>query len=698
MTGDQNTEDPDTEQEFDLYDPSLYINREMSWLGFNRRCLRLANDRTVPLLERVKFLAICFGNIDEFFTIRVPSMVKSDHVPHPGPDMDMSGSMLRHVMDEVQSLADGYSECWSLLRKDLAAEGIRVHTLESLSLEQTEWIEDFYKKNIHPVLTPLAMDVSHPFPFISNGSLNLAVRLIDPAGNVKYARVKVPVNNFQRFIRIPSEDKGIDFVRLEDIMRHSIYRLFPGLTVSGVYYFNVKRNADVKVTIDEACDLMSAVEESIEDRDMGFPVGMMVDDTMPAGVMAMFGRNLNLDTCQIIKLKDAIHFVDLWQIANLDLPQFKEPEYEPSVPAEFAEDSDIFAEIKKKDWLFYYPFESFNATVMRFLNAAADDPQVRSIKICLYRIGKDPSLVDALKRAWENGKSVSVLMEVRAKFDESMNIRWARELEKMGVHVVFGPIDLKVHSKLLQVVREENGGMVRYTHMSSGNYNTSTAKQYCDLSFFTANQEIGEDVGELFNSLTGFFSIQNYKHLLVSPITLKARLIDMIREEVQSHLENGNGYIAFKANGLVDSDVIAELYRASMAGVKIELNIRGLCCLRPGVPGVSDNIRVTSIVDRYLEHARIYYFANNGDPKMYMGSSDLMPRNLIARVETLFPVLDKKMLASIKQYILDPALSDNVKALELHIDGSYAPVKRKPGEKPFRAQQYLIENRGVWNL
>lgn len=687
----------DDDRQTDLYDPSLYINREMSWLGFNRRCLRLADDPSVPLLERVKFLAICYGNIDEFFTIRIPGMVKAERMPYYGPDMDRTDSALEHVLDEVQSLADGYSSCWDRLRRDLAAQGIRIHTLDSLSAEQTQWIEEFYRSALHPVLTPLAMDVSHPFPFISNDSLNLAVRLIDAVGSVRYARVKVPVNNFPRFVQVPSEEKGLDFVKLEDIMRHSIYLLFPGLTVSGVYYFNVKRNADVKVTIDEACDMMSAVEESIEDRDMGFPVGMMVDDSMPAGIMAMFGRNLNLTMSQIIKLKDAIRLVDLWQIAGLDRPELKEPCFEPSVPPEFAEGADVFRAIRTKDWIFYYPFESFSSTVMRFLNAAADDNQVRSIKICLYRIGKDPSLVNALKRAWENGKSVSVLMEVRAKFDESMNIKWARELESMGVHVVFGPVDLKVHSKLLQVVREEDGKMVRYTHMSSGNYNTSSSKQYCDLSYFTANQEIGQDVGELFNALTGFFGPRQYKHLLVSPVTLKPALIDMIRAEAESHRVNGNGYIAFKANGLVDSDIIAELYRASIAGVRIDLNIRGLCCLRPGVPGISDNIRVTSIVDRFLEHARIYYFNNNGDPKMYMGSSDLMPRNLIARVETLFPVLDPKMLRTVRDMMLKVHLSDNVKAMELRPDGTYEPVKRLNNEAPFRSQQVLIDNRGVWN-
>ena len=695
MTG--SPEFSDDDRQTDLYDPSLYSNREMAWLGFNRRCLRLADDPSVPLLERVKFLAICYGNIDEFFTIRIPGMVKAERMPYYGPDMDRTDSALEHVLDEVQSLADGYSACWDRLRRDLAAQGIRIHPLDSLSADQTQWIEGFYRSALHPVLTPLAMDVSHPFPFISNDSLNLAVRLIDAVGSVRYARVKVPVNNFPRFIQVPSEEKGLDFVKLEDIMRHSIYLLFPGLTVSGVYYFNVKRNADVKVTIDEACDMMSAVEESIEDRDMGFPVGMMVDDSMPAGIMAMFGRNLNLTMSQIIKLKDAIRLVDLWQIAGLDRPELKEPCFEPSVPPEFVEGADVFRAIRTKDWIFYYPFESFSSTVMRFLNAAADDRQVRSIKICLYRIGKDPSLVNALKRAWENGKSVSVLMEVRAKFDESMNIKWARELESMGVHVVFGPVDLKVHSKLLQVVRLEGNRLVRYTHMSSGNYNISTAKQYGDISFLTANPEIGEDVGELFNALTGYFGPRMYNHLLVAPLTLKSSLIQKIEREIEVHKVSGKGYIAMKANGLIDSDIIASLYKASNAGVRVDLNIRGLCCLRPGIPGVSENIRVTSIVDRFLEHSRIYYFENGGNPEMYMGSSDMMPRNLLARVEVLFPVLDKDMMENIRENILRIHLSDNVKARELLPDGTYRLVQREEGEKKLRSQKWFIDHRGVWH-
>lgn len=439
---------------------------------------------------------------------------------------------------------------------------------------------------------------------------------------------------------------------------------------------------------------MSAVEESIEDRDIGFPVRMVVEKTMPQEMVNLFGRNLKLQPVQIHST-DAIMLVDLWQIVGLNYPKLKERPFEPYTPPEFGEGMDIYDAIKQKDWILFHPYESFN-TIVRFINTSADDPAVQSIKICLYRIGKDPTIIRALMRARENGKTVSVLMELRAKFDETNNILWARQLEAIGVHVVFGPVDLKVHSKLLQVVRLEGNRLVRYTHMSSGNYNTSTAKQYGDISFLTADREIGEDVGELFNALTGYFGPRMYNRLLVAPLTLKNGLMERIRREIDVCRRTGSGYIAMKANGLIDADIIACLYEASNAGVKVDLNIRGLCCLRPGVPGVSENIRVTSIVDRFLEHSRIYYFENGGEPEMYMGSSDMMPRNLLARVEVLFPVKDPEMLRSIRDNILRIHLSDNVKARMLNPDGSYSLVERGDG-KPLRSQKWLIENRGIWH-
>ncbi|MGN0098924.1 MAG: polyphosphate kinase 1 [Candidatus Methanomethylophilaceae archaeon] len=677
----------------DLYDEKYYINRELSWLEFNRRCLEEAMDKTNPLLERVKFLAICYGNMDEFFMIRVPGIIKK--TPIPGPDYSAVNynGLMEQISSTVQHLVYQYGECWGLLKQDLAEEGIMITRVEDLNPDQTAWVSEFYRERIHPLLTPLALDVSHPFPFISNNSLNIAVKLKDSEGDNLYARVKVPVGVLPRFIRIPSSRDEV-YVMLEDIIENHIYSLFPGFEVEGAYTFRVTRNADVKVTIDEACDFMSAVEESIEDRDIGFPVRMVVEKTMPQEMINLFGRNLKLQPVQIHST-DAIMLVDLWQIVGLNYPKLKEKPFEPYTPPEFAEGMDIYEAIKKKDWILFHPYESFN-TIVRFINTSADDPDVKSIKICLYRIGKDPSIIRALMRARENGKTVSVLMELRAKFDETNNILWARQLEAIGVHVVFGPLDLKVHSKLLQVVRLEGNRLVRYTHMSSGNYNTSTAKQYGDISFLTADQEIGEDVGELFNALTGYFGPRMYNKLLVAPLTLKKGLIEKIHREIDVCKRTGSGYIAMKANGLIDADIIATLYEASIAGVKIDLNIRGLCCLRPGIPGVSENIRVTSIVDRFLEHSRIYYFENGGNPEMYMGSSDMMPRNLLARVEVLFPVKDPEMMESIRENILKIHLSDNVKARVLNPDGSYHLVERGD-EKPLRSQKWFIQNRGIWH-
>ena len=687
-----------TREEIDLFDHSLYINRELSWLEFNRRCLAEANDPTVPLLEKVKFLAIAYGNMDEFFMIRVPGLLQreeSGNMIAIGPDVYRDAkALVSEINVSVDNLVEGYEACWSRLRKELYDSGIRIHDVGSLSNTQKTWAREYYRERVHPLLTPLALDVSHPFPFISSNSLNVAVR-INNKGETIYARVKVPIGILPRFVKIPSESKGMDFIQLEDVVESNISDLFPGMNVTEAFLFRVTRNADIKVTIDEACDLMSAVETSLDSRDVGFPVRMLVEDGMPNEMVSLFGRNLKLRETQIhTATLGGMLLTDLWQIASLDVPELKDKTFVPYIPPGFGDGANIFDTIKKKDWIIFHPYEPFDI-IVRFLNEAADDPSVQSIKICLYRIGKDRSIINALKRARERGKTVSVLMELRAKFDETNNIYLAKELDKMGIHIVYGHVDLKVHSKLLQVVRLEKDKLVRYTHLSSGNYNISTAKQYGDISFLTANKEIGEDVGELFNALTGVFGPRAYKHILVAPTTLKKVLIGKIKREADNQAKGKKSYIAMKANGLVDSDIIAELYKASMAGVKIDLNIRGLCCLRPGLEGISENIRVVSIVDRFLEHSRIYYFENDGDPEMYMGSSDLMPRNLIARVEVLFPVLDKKMLSLIKENILDIHFKDNVKSKYLTADGKYLPVKSK-GEK-FRSQNWFIEHRGIWH-
>lgn len=687
-------------KEIDLYDRSLYINREISWLGFNKRCLEEAMDDTNPVLERVKFLAICYGNMDEFFMIRMPGLLGAevDRLVNIGPDAyDDEGELISVLNDKVRELIDGYEDCWAHLEEPLAVNGISILSVSALDPKQKMWVDDYYQERLHPLLTPLALDISHPFPFISNNSLNVAVKLRREDGEVLYARVKVPVGILPRFVKVPSEGQMKQFVLLENILKDNIGALFPGLEVLGCYKFRITRNADVKVTIDEAVDLMSAVEIALDSRDAGFPVRMVVEDSMPSDLVSVFAKNLKLRDQQVTRASDkGMMLTDLWEIYGINMPSLKYKSFVPAVPQEISDSVSMFDVIRQKDWILFHPYETFD-TVIRFLRESADDPNVQSIKICLYRLGKNSEIIRQLMRAKEKGKAVSVLMELRAKFDEVNNIALARELEKIGVHVVYGPVNLKVHSKLLQVVRLEKDHLVRYTHMSSGNYNANTAKQYADISFLTANQDIGEDVGELFNALTGYFGPRKYKHLLVAPLTLKSTLIEMIRNEAEVKKAGGKAYIAMKANGLIDSDIIVELYKASMAGVKIDLNIRGLCCLRPGIKGISDNITVTSIVDRFLEHERIYYFHNDGDPKMYMGSSDMMPRNLLARVEILFPVLDKEMMVRIRDDILNITLNDNVKARELKSDGTYVLRKRAGGEKKLRSQEWFLENKGVWH-
>ena len=678
----------------DLYSKKYYINRELSWLEFNQRCLDEAMNTKTPLLDRAKFLAICYNNLEEFMMIRMPGIVvQTPSAVQNDPDYIERPIILGKIYEKITSLYHGYEVCWRRLKKDLAKNDINIKAIEELTEQQKAWVREYYKKRVHTLLTPMALDVSHPFPFISNNSLNLAYKLKGNNHPV-YARVKVPIPLLDRFVKVPSEH-GADFVLIEDIILDSSECLFPGMKIISANTLTLIRNADVKVTIDEACDLMSAVEESIEDRQMGFPVAAVFDSRCPKDVRTFFIQNLKLNQIQVLTTKETMCLSSLWQIANLDYPNLKERPMTPYTHPDMQDDYDLFSAIKKKDRIVFHPYETFG-TVVRFIEQSARDPDVQSIKICLYRVGKDPSIYRALEMAINNHKNVSVLLELRAKFDENRNIKWAKDLEEIGVNVVYGPVDLKVHSKLLQVVRLEDDRLVRYTHMSSGNYNVSTAKQYSDISFFTANDEIGEDVGELFNALTGYFGRREFKHLLVAPLNLKETLIEMIEREITVHKEHGNGHIMMKANGLIDADIIASLYKASIAGVKVDLNIRGLCCLRPGIKGVSENIRVTSIVDRFLEHSRIYYFENNGDPDMYMGSSDLMPRNLMARVEVLYPVLDKDLMRRIRDKILLIHFADNVKARLLLPDGSYELVP-KDGKRPLRSQEWFIENRGIWH-
>jgi polyphosphate kinase len=548
------------------------------------------------------------------------------------------------------------------------------------------------------------MDISHPFPFISNLSLNLAVVLRDQQQREYVARVKVPTDIFPRLHHLLLEeynddlgsraaDQGITLLLLEDIIATNLDRLFPGMTIVGAYPFRVTRDAEVEITIDQASDLLTAIEESISTRRSGKCVRLEVHKSMPEPLREVFMNNLGLTPDSVFQVDAPLALVDLWQILKIDRPDLKDDNFLPFTPSELREGCDLFGAIAQRDYVLYHPYDSFSV-IVNLLKEAAVDPEVLAIKITLYRIDKRSPIVDALLRARQNKKNVTVLVELKAKFDEENNINWAKQLEHSGVHVVYGFPDIKVHAKLLLIIRRQGDTIVRYSHISSGNYNSVTSRIYGDIGYLTANQDIGTEVNDLFNFLTGYSQKADYRYLLVAPKTLKKEIINRIDREIERHKANGCGYIAIKANNLEEKEVIKTLYKASQAGVKIDLNIRALCCLRPGIEGVSENIKEISIIGRFLEHTRIFYFRNGGEDEVLLGSSDLMSRNLEKRVEILFTVPDPHLKKLIKEKILDIHLRDTVKARELLPDGSWMRVKPTENKEPLNSQQWLIDNRG----
>jgi polyphosphate kinase len=686
-----------------LGDPSLYINRELSWIRFNHRVLEEAQDPGHPLLERVKFLAICGSNFDEFFMIRVSGLMRQlmKGALKAPPDGMTPSEQLAAIRREVEEVIKGHGRCWSeQLLPSLREAGVRLHSWDELDKGRRKALRAYFRKLIFPTLTPLALDLTHPFPFISNLSPNLAVVMRDHSGKERFARLKIPTNLFPRFIRVPNGDENgsdrfVDLVMLEDLVIANIDLLFPGLEVEGCYPFRITRDAEIEIVLDEASDLLTAVEESVESRRSGFPSRLQVDRSMPDHLVELFRIRLGLGKDMVYKHDAPLGLVDLWHLMDLERPDLKDAPFIPYTPPTLA-GKDILSSVRERDYVLYHPYDSFGIMV-NMLRQAAQDPNVLAIKITLYRIDKGSPVIDALMEARENGKAVAALVELKAKFDEQNNIVWAKALEEAGVHVVYGLVDLKVHAKLLLIVRREASGIVRYSHISSGNYNASTARIYGDMGYLTADERTGEDLADLFNALTGYSEKEDYTSLLVAPNTLMREILKRIDREIQVHHTNGNGRIAIKINGLLEKSVIQALYRASREGVRIDLNVRGLCALRPGIPGVSENITVNSIVDRFLEHARIYYFRNDGNEEMFLGSADMMQRNLFRRVEALVPVKDKRLIKTIHDNILMVHLKDNVKSRILQSDGTY--IRREPtkGEKKLRSQAWLIENRGVWH-
>lgn len=696
----------------DLSDPSLYLNRELSGIKFIERVLEEALDTNHPLLERLKFLSIFSNNLDEFFMIRVSGLRKqmeaSAHHKIP-PDGLLPFEQLALIRQQLLPKLEESYNCWKndLLPK-LKKKGINVLHYDQLKRKQRKLLRSYFKKEIYPALTPLAFDPGHPFPHISNLSMNLAVVVHDSKHGQRFARLKVP-KIYSRLISIPSEesadeyqelglnDRGsTNFVWIEEIISANLDLLFPGLNVEAAYPFRVTRDADPEIEEDEASDLLSAIEESVRERQFGSAIRLEIDISMPDQVRDILQTNLDVASYQIYVVDGPIGLSDVMELMEINRPELKDKPFKPSIPPSLSTDESIFSVIRRKNILLYHPYDSFEP-VIRFIREAARDPEVLAIKMTLYRVGPDSPVVAALMDARENGKQVAVLVELKARFDEANNIIWAKSLERAGVHVVYGLIGLKVHAKVCVVIRHEPDGIRRYIHMGTGNYNDVTARLYSDLGYFTCDPNIGKDVSALFNGLTGYSRKDEYKKLLVAPGGMLQGIISRIDREIQVHEQQGDGYLAFKMNSLVDSHCIEALYRASRAGVRIDIQARGICCLRPGIPGISDNITVTSIVGRFLEHPRIYYFRNGGDEEILIGSADLMPRNLYRRVETLFPIEDEKIKISLRDEILNIHLRDNVKARLMLPDGDYEPVTRGVDEEIMNSQEWMIQNRGIWH-
>jgi len=696
----------------DLNDPRLYINRELSWLQFNRRVLEEALDERHPLLERVKFLAIFSNNLDEFFMIRVSGLRRQLEAgilktpPDGMTPVEQLAAIRRELLPDLARQLD----CWhyDLLPK-LRQAGVSVLDYDDLKGKQRKLLRKYFEQQIFPVLTPLAFDPGHPFPHISNLSLNLAVVINDPLQGKRFARLKVP-GTFPRLVPIPSEEKAeeyerlglgevksTNFVWLEQVVAANLDMLFPGVgEIEAAYPFRVTRDADQEIEEDEAADLLATIAESVRLRHFGSAVRLEIDNDMPERVRDILVTNLRLAPYQVYTVDGPIGTAALMELTRIERPDLKDRPFQPAVPPLLNTEESIFSVIRQRNILVYHPYDSF-APVVDFVREAARDPDVLAIKQTLYRVGPNSPIVATLMKARENGKQVAVLVELKARFDEENNIVWARSLERAGVHVVYGLVGLKTHAKICLVVRRERDGIVRYVHMATGNYNGVTARIYTDIGYFTSDPGIGAEASRLFNALTGYSRDNDYAKLLVAPGMMRQQILDRIEREINRHREFGDGYLAFKVNQLVDKACIQALYRASQAGVKVDLQVRGICCLRPGVPGVSDNIAVTSIVGRFLEHPRIFYFRNGGDEEILLGSADLMPRNLDRRVETLFPVEDPQLRDALRDHILDVHLKDNVQARCLLPNGDYQRVHPRDGEAELNSQLWMIEHRGIWH-
>ena len=703
-------------QPLDLMDAQYYFSRELSWLEFNHRVLHEALDPRTPLLERLKFMAIFSSNLDEFFMVRVSTLheqveAKVDKVT---PDGRSPQQQLDAISDRLRPMVTlQHQHMEQVLRPALAAHGVYLLNYLDLNPDQRQYLQAYFEESIFPILTPLAIDPSHPFPHMSNLSLNLAVSVQDPITEKEhFARVKVP-NLLPRFITFPADLRSPapgqsaiwTGVPLEQVIAHNLEALFPGMLIRDYGFFRITRDADLEVQENEADDLLVAIEQELRKRRLGgFAVRLEIQSSMSAGLRSPLIQEFELTETDVYEIDGLLNLKDLFALMAVPLPDLKDApwtavsptrlqhidEYDLEDDAPLPDDAaDIFAVIRQGDLLLHHPYESFTTSVQRFITQAAADPHVLAIKMTLYRTAGDSPIVRSLIAAAENGKQVGVLVELKARFDEANNINWARRLEAAGVNVVYGVARLKTHTKIVLVVRREGDQLRRYVHIGTGNYNHKTANLYTDLGLLSCRAELGEDLTDLFNFLTGYSRQHSYRKLLVAPVNLRDRMIMLIERETAHALAGQPARIIAKMNALVDPAIIRALYTASQAGVQINLIVRGVCCLRPGVPGVSDRIQVISIVGRFLEHSRIFWFQNNGDTDVYIGSADWMPRNLDRRVEAVTPIEDASLQAELFE-ILQILLADNRHAWELQPDGAYEQRRPAPKETDQSAQAILM--------
>ena len=696
--------------------PDRYINRELSWIAFNQRVLAQALDQRTPLLDQAKFSAIFSNNLDEFFMVRVASLKSQVEagITTPSEDgktpLEQLLTIRERLIPLLQQQQDHYRK---QLRKQLLDHNVELLDYSQLNKQQQQWVSDTFRHSVFPVLTPLAVDPAHPFPFVSNLSLNVAAVIHDPeSGQRQFARVKVPQKNLPRFVSIPTELSESDpkpihtAVPLEQVIAFNLDLLFPGMSVQGHYFFRVTRDADLELRDLEADDLMLALEQGLRKRRMGGEVVRLeVPNDMPEDVVEMLMNGLAVEEEDLYRIDGPLGLDDLFGLMALPLPKLKDKQHSGQTPTVLArtqqhlidegaikpeEFESIFSVMRQQDILLHHPYDLFSTTVEEFINQAADDPQVMGIKMTLYRTSKDSPIIAALIRAAENGKQVMALVELKARFDEDNNIQWARQLERSGVHVVYGVLGLKTHTKIVLVVRKEQEKLRSYVHIGTGNYNSKTSKLYTDLGLLSTRPELGQDLVELFNYLTGFSKQQSFRRLLVAPVTLRKGMESLIRREIEHAREGRDGHIRAKMNSLVDPDIIALLYEAAAANVRVELIIRGMCSLYPGREGLSESISVVSIIGQFLEHSRIFWFGNGGSPEVYIGSADWMSRNLDRRVEAVTPVEDANLRGRLER-LLELYLKDNRGAWDMQSDGSFIQRQPEDGEDVRNSQVQLIK-------